>query len=57
MNIFIMNILVNLEDCVIPEWELDKLKEEFLHHQMKVEEYNSLQEDFNVKDGKTCDVS
>ncbi|XP_048760692.2 alpha-2-macroglobulin receptor-associated protein-like [Ostrea edulis] len=32
------------------EWELDKLKEEFLHHQMKVEEYNSLQEDFSVRD-------
>lgn len=29
------------------EWELDKLKEEFLHHQMKVDEYNSLHEDIN----------
>ncbi|XP_022315719.2 alpha-2-macroglobulin receptor-associated protein-like [Crassostrea virginica] len=29
------------------DWELDKLKEEFLHHQMKLDEYNSLQENLN----------
>lgn len=32
---------------LISEWELDKLKEEFLHNQMKVDEYNSLHEDIN----------
>ncbi|XP_061191122.1 alpha-2-macroglobulin receptor-associated protein-like [Saccostrea echinata] len=32
------------------ESELEKLKEEFLHHQMKVDEYNSLQENFNLRD-------
>ncbi|XP_062594394.1 alpha-2-macroglobulin receptor-associated protein-like isoform X2 [Saccostrea cucullata] len=29
------------------ESEMEKLKEEFLHHQMKVDEYNSLQENFD----------
>lgn len=36
---------------LISEWELDKLKEEFLHHQMKMDEYNSLHED--IKDGNS----